>query len=396
MDTTTRNATLADLAGLLRFQHTRKLDVVAPATAITARNGLLQIAGTEALLTDDGVTPTAGIYRPTAVADEGLASKLGIPTGYLRRMRTDRPDLYDANVNGWLQGSTLPPAMWTAGQGGGTTTADPDPRSFMVRCFRGDDGGEGICRAVLSDSYRIIDNLDVLTAALHGVQTAGAEVEVQACDLTERRMYVRIYSPDVAVHAPQLLAGYRSPFTGAQGTDNPLIHAGFVLTNSEVGSGAWSITPRLYIEVCDNGATISKDAMRSVHLGGKLDHGVVRASAETQQANLELITSQARDAVATFLDRDYVAGKIADMEAQAGAPVRDAAAVVQTVTQALRFPEDVQAGVLDHFIAGGQLTAGGVMQAVTSYAQVVEDADQAADMEDSALEALTLAVRAAR
>ena len=37
-----------------------------------------------------------------------------------------------------------------------------------------------------------------------------------------------------------------------------------------------------------------------------------------------------------------------------------------------------------HFIRGGQLTAGGVMQAVTSVAQTLDDADAAHEMEASA------------
>lgn len=386
MQTEARNATLADLSALLIEQQSRKLDVVAPATAIRSRGGVLTLAGTDAVLTDDGVTITDGAYRPTATADEGIASKLGIPVGFLKRLRADRPDLYDRNVNGLLRGLNR-----YDGNGTIASVYPADTRSFLIRCFTGDDGGEGICRAFLSDSYRTLDNLDVLTAALDGIRSAGAEVTVQACDLTERRMYVRIYSDDVAVHAPALLDGYRSPFTGNLGADNPIVHAGFILSNSEVGGGAWSITPRLLIEVCENGMTITKDAMRAVHLGAKLDHGIVKASAETEEKNLALITSQARDAVATFLDRDYVARKIDEVTGAAQVRVVDAAATVEKVASRLKFSDEVRAGVLDHFIRGGQLTAGGVMHAVTSFAQEVGDADAAQALEDVAFDALAAA-----
>jgi hypothetical protein len=90
----------------------------------------------------------AGTYIPTEVCDQGLADKLGIPATYLRRTRQDRPDLYDANVNGWL---------------------DSDPRKFLIRCLRPSDGtSPGAARAFLSDGYKWIDNLDVLLAALDG------------------------------------------------------------------------------------------------------------------------------------------------------------------------------------------------------------------------------------
>jgi len=97
--------TLADLAGLLRDQQARAVDIVAPATAIRARHGQLRIECTHPVLGADGVTTTAGSYTPTQVCDQGLADKLGIPAGYLRQLREHRPGLYDANVNGWLDGA---------------------------------------------------------------------------------------------------------------------------------------------------------------------------------------------------------------------------------------------------------------------------------------------------
>src|ERR1017187_2117697 len=137
-----RNATLADIAALLRDQQGLKSDFVVPAAAIRARSGRLVIDGSAPVLGPDGVTLTAGMYTPTGVCDQGIADKLGIPGAYLRRMREQRPDLYDANVNGWLEG---------------------DDRKFLLRCLRSvSDGGSGAARAFLSDGYKIIDNLDVL------------------------------------------------------------------------------------------------------------------------------------------------------------------------------------------------------------------------------------------
>ena len=275
-----RHATLEDLAALLRDQQARKVDVVAPAAAIRAQGARLVVDGTEPVLGPDGVTATAGSYAPTDVCDQGIADKLGIPAAYLRKMREQKPDLYDANVNGWLAG---------------------DDRRFLLRCLRGENG-MGAARAFLSDGYKIIDNLDVLLAALDGVRQAGMPVRVDGCDLTERRMYVRIVCEQVRVLAPALLAGYRSPFTGAAGADNPVVFSGFMITNSETGCGAFSLVPRLVVQVCDNGMTITKDAMRAVHLGERLDEGVVTWSGNTLDKTLALITAKTTDAVTAFLD----------------------------------------------------------------------------------------------
>ena len=101
--------------------------------------------------------------------------------------------LYDANINGWLE--------------------HQPSRRLLIRALRGDEG-DGIARAVLSERYRFVDNLDVLLAVLDGIRGAGADVEVRRCDLTERRMYVQIASQSVA-EADVLLRNYVSPFTGA-------------------------------------------------------------------------------------------------------------------------------------------------------------------------------------
>jgi len=319
-----RNATLADLASLLRDQQARKMDVVAPTSAIRACGGQLVINETAPVLGEDGVTLTNGAYTPTSVCDQGVADKLGIPVAYLRRVREERPDLFDANVNGWLEG---------------------DERKFLVRCLRGDDG-TGVARAFLSDGYKFIDNLDVLMAVLDGVRRSGVPVRVDGCDLTERRMYVRVVCEQVRVLAPALLAGYRSPFTGALGADNPVVFAGFVLSNSETGYGAFGLTPRIVAQVCGNGMTITRDAMRAVHLGERLDQGVVSWSDNTRDKTLALITAKTTDAVASFLDPTYVERTVRAMEKDAGHPITDPEAAVRTVSQRLRFTDAQQKDIL--------------------------------------------------
>ncbi len=364
-----RNATLADLAGLLRDQQARKADIVAPAAAIRARGGRLIVDDSAPELREDGVTMTAGSYLPTEVCDQGIADKLGIPGAYLRRMREQAPGLYDANVNGWLE---------------------RDDRRFLIRCLRADDGG-GAARAFLSDGYKFIDNLDVLMAALDGVRQSGMPVEVDGCDLTGRRMYVRVVCEAVRALAPGLLGDYRSPFTGARGADCPVVFAGFVITNSETGCGAFTLTPRLVVQVCRNGMTITRDAIRAVHLGERLGEGVVTLSANTQDKTLALITAKTTDAVAAFLDPGYVQAAVAQIERDAGHELADPPEAVRTVSQRLRFTDAQQADILAHFIRGGDITAGGMLHAVTSVAQTQPDADAAHEMEAAGLRALEIA-----
>jgi hypothetical protein len=404
MALTARNATLPDMVEMLRHQRARRLDVVTPATAIHAHQGNLVITGAVQHMTADGVTSAAGTYRPTTVADEGIAAKLGIHLGYLRRLREQRPDLWDANVNGWLHGDDL------AG-------IPADDRKFLVRLFQADGDNIGVARAVLSDSYKVIDNLDALMATLDGIRQAGTDVQFDGLDLTERRLYARVVAPQIQAWAPTLLGGYRSPFGGetyipgrtwtpeqarataassGQGYEpgtEPVLFAGFVISNSEVGDGAWSITPRIVAQVCGNGMQIVADVARAVHLGSRRDEGVVRYTADTADKELALITARARDTVATFLSPAYLEAKVTQMERNAGVPVTHPEETVRQVAKAARFSDEIADSILAHFIRGGQLTAGGVMQAVTSVAQTLDDADTAADLEAQALTVLDLAAR---
>lgn len=391
MQTATRNASLADLATMLQEQHARKVDVVASATNIRSEDGVLRITGTEPVIDLDGVTLGDGLYLPTLVCDEGIAEKLKVPLAYVRRMREERLDLYDANVNGWLHGEPDVPG-----------NAGPDPRSFLVRCFKGDDGGTGIARAFLSDKYKMVDNLDVLMSALEGISDAGVEVKVDGCDLSERKMYVRVVAPEVQVVAEELLRNYRNPFSDdferwrrvadregmGYGGDEPVIFAGFVIGNSEVGGGAFTLTPRAVIKVCANGLTMTQDMMRSVHLGGKLDEGVVDWSDETQEKAIELVRSKTRDAVRTFLSPEYLTNVVTMLEEKSGVPVASIEAV-KVLTKNLRFTPDQMDGILNRFIQGGQMTRGGVMNAITAHAQEVTDADVAHDMEAKAVGVLS-------
>ena len=422
IQTTTRAATLQDLGALLQKEQADKFDINVDASAITAENGILIIQGAGFGAEIEGFAAEPALFRPTAIMDGQIAEKLGIPGGYLRKLREGktekgklvtppRIDLYDANVNGWLQGLNDQAGPVVIG---GLDPVPADPRNFLVRTFRSTEGGVGIGRALMSDRYGVYDHLDMLMALLAGVkefeQMTGTKVEVTSCDLSERRMIVRLDAPGLLAHAPDLLKGYRSPFgrgeSGTYGTYNvtareeglavgDVVSAGLVATNSETGGGAWTLVPRFTVLQCTNGMTITKDAMRSIHLGSKLDEGVVKWGEDTQRKNVELITAKTRDAVETFLTPAYMEQAIATITEKATKPLVDPAETVEVVAKKMAWTEDEQALIFSHFIQGGQVTTGGILQAVTSAAQEVADGDRAYDLEAGAIEAMEAAYAAA-
>ncbi len=98
----------------------------------------------------------------------------------------------------------------------------------------------------------------------------------------------------------------------------------------------------------------------------------------------------AKDTIDTCLSQEYLDSKVAEIEQLAGTPVEDPAETIKVVGKQLAFSESETAAVLADFIRGGQMTAGGVLNAVTSAAQRL-DTEAAFAMENRALEALSLA-----
>lgn len=381
IETTYRNEDLQTIAQVLQDQRAMQADMIVGAGALHMKDGVLHVTSQ---IEEVGLTSVTK-YRPTKIFNEGVSAKLGIPGAFLQRLYETRDDLYDQLVNGLLRGSK----PFRSADG---TTEQKYPGStkrFLIRAFMGDDE-VGLARAFLSDQYKVIDNLDVLLATLQGVRDAGVKTDIKYINLSERRMIVKIEAPEIRALAPELLKGYRSPFSGKSGDENPVVSAGFIISNSETGGGAFNIVPSMTVQICDNGMTIQKDAMKSVHLGSKNAEGQIKWSDETQKKTVELVGLKTRDAVKTFLDVDYMKGVIADLEAKSSKEVTKPSETVERVTKSLLFSKEQQQSVLDHFIKGGQMTAGGVMQAITSACQTVEDPDVAFDMELSAVKALDL------
>lgn len=406
---TARNASTEDLLTILNSQQAAKLDVVAPAVKIKSKAGNLWVADSVAQLTDDGVTLAAGEYIPTAVCDNAVADRLNIGRTYMGRMReTGRTDLIDGNVNGLLHGKRT----------GDEIVHAADPRAFLLRLFKGDDGQPGVARTILSDRYALtMDNLDVLTAVLSGIRQAGVQPYVRVSDLSETRMRVRFEFPDLYQDAEGLLKNYTSPFEGGRirraggrdlealrrelgahhifsDADAPIAYMGFDLDNSETGGGAYNLTPVVSMLKCTNGWVMTREGTHKVHRGAILDKGIVRYQADTIAAAGKTIALETRDTVSQWLTQDYLSSLVTSIETKAAVQITSPTEVVPKVCLGVGLSKEESKSVLDFFILSGQMTAGGIGQAITAYAQTVEDPDRAFDIERLAMPALEAAAKA--
>jgi hypothetical protein len=201
----------------LLAERARRLDVVVNRRMISSKGGYLMVHAGEStqLVTDEGVTSVAGLYRPTVTGVETAGKMLGADIGFLKRLYDEgRTDIVDAILNGRLHGSIL--GMRPDDEFG--PEFEPYQGNMMIRLLRPDGSDDGLFRAMVSERFRTdMDNLDVATAVLEGIGQAGVHAIPDTCSLTDRKMYLRFVVPEIAVLAPKLLEGYRSPLPGGPG-----------------------------------------------------------------------------------------------------------------------------------------------------------------------------------
>lgn len=363
------------IVGRLREVANAALDVVGPQANLAVE------LGTDSyqfmLGFDEPVLAADGVYemfegRLTRAALRHLASRFQIPLPYLDRLIDQHRDLADTNVN---------------------TLGSRHQGNVLYRLLRGEDGW--LIRAVTSDSYRALDNTDLLTAVAKGM--GEADISLGDCeaetDWSNDRFRLRLAVPAIELAVPDLLAGYRWPFSHARGSGThdpaqpgeipPVLWAGIEVANSETGGGALTIVPRAVVLVCKNGLTRTQDMVRNVHLGGKLGDGAVTWSHETHQKALALITSQIADATRQFVSVEYLTTIANEMRAAKGIEVVSVTNAMVVVQQRLGFTDDETSSVLDAFMRGGDSSVLGLGQAVTAAAQLVADGDRQSEMEDA-------------
>lgn len=327
---------LVNLAQELERQLATKRDLVVPSSLLQCRT---DEGGDLKLIVD--AREGDGEYGITNLARRQLADKLKIPFAYFERMRTEQPALLDRNVNTWLQ-------------------TDSDRR--MVRTL------DGQVRAVLSDRYRRLDNYDLAENVLPILQRLeGARFE--SVELTETRMYLKVVTPRVEYEiAP-----------------GDVVQAGIVITNSEVGCGTLSVQPLVYRLVCRNGLIASDRALRKTHVGRTLqseDDPITVFRDDTLAADDKAFFLKVRDVVeaavseATFRQVAQKMQKTRDIRLT-GDPVK----AVEVLANRYTLNESERSGVLRHLIVAGDLSAYGLVNAVTHFSHDVEDYDRATEFE---------------
>lgn len=330
--------TLKNLAVELERQLASKKDMIVPAMKMRLSTSM---AGQCTLLIDE--SGGAREYPVNAFALQQIADKHAIPHGYFERMRLEMPMLLDRNVNAWMH-------------------AQP----HINRLIRTLDGR---ARAFLTDRYRRIDHWDLANYILPILdRLPGARFE--SLELTESRMYLKVVTSKVCCEV----------------APGDVIQAGVVVSNSEIGSAKLRVEPLIYRLVCKNGLIAADRSMRKTHLGRKLisdEEHVVVFQDDTLKADDHALFLKVRDMVeaavsaATFQLISAKMRKTMGIQLT-GDPVRS----VEVLAKRLTLNEDERGGVLRHLVEGGELSAYGLVNAVTGYSQDIADYDRATAFEE--------------
>lgn len=361
---TMQNVGLEELWNRLEDLHARKRDIVVPARCLemdgTGKMEVKYGQSTGLSVGADG-SLNSGSYLMEISDDfrKQLSNRMGVPVKYQHRMMDNLPELYDINMNYWLK----------------RERELDKPRNFLIRSYDNGDG-TGHARAMLSYSYKIIDNLDILrmvaAAVMQHNKDGGQPIEVERCNLTHRSMHVSFKCPTLDNRAAEILRSYRNPETGI---GNPGLSSGFILRNSETGYASTVIAPRVVIGACTNGMIWTQERFRKIHAGGNLQHGEIQWKRDTLLADSRAVLLKMRDAVSTFVSSDFLGQLVSDIEKAAKYQLMHPKAAVSNFCSDLGIGEDGTNEVLDYFIKQKSTATGfDVAQAVTFYAQKV-DAD---------------------
>ena len=322
--------TLTELAAEIERQAASKADFIAD-----TRQMVLHSNGTSQLDVSD-----QGEFQVSDYTHRQIAEFADVPKAYYDRLRKNAPELLDTNINHWFAES---------------------PKRRMVRTL------DGNARAFLSDRYRPLDNYDLLASVLPTLlETPG--LSLASCEVTESRLYIKA-TTDRIVGEVKL---------------GDVVQAGIIISNSEIGAGAISVTPMSLRLICINGAVHNDMGTRRNHVGRIADAGEAAFQLyadETIQADDRAFWLKTRDTVKSTLS-ELTFNKILDQMREAtGVMVAHPVEAIEVLANRFRLPDVEKSSILTNLIQGADLSMWGVANAITATAQEVPSYDRATELE---------------
>lgn len=343
-----------DLFEELKRQMKNSYDLVVPSDRIIAiKEGDklgIDIALTEEERAKLNTPLNHKVHGVNGWAKSQIADKTGIPMRYFRKMEEEgKIDLLAHNINTWM----------------------PTRDTRMVRVL------DGRIRALLSSKYYPISNYDVLFLTIQEIQkirNQGILVDVKDAKVSDTKMYLKFTSPDLTADIEK--------FRGVEQKER--VHGGIIISNSEVGNGAFCVQPFINVLVCQNGL-VSDRALRKVHVGKEQKHGIINWSDETKKIGDDLLLSQIRDMIAETFNYEVFRKWIDEINGVAQIDVPKPKLAIEQVANKFNLTKTQEEDILNEFI-GNAVNTGrtqwGVSMAVTRVAQKETNYDNRVALEE--------------
>lgn len=275
------------------------------------------------------------------LAHRQMAARLQIPFKYYEKMRVEQPALLDTNVNTWLH---------------------ERPENRMVRTLFGN------VRAILSDRYQRLDNLELAHRVLK-VLKENPLWAVGSCEVTETFLYIKVVSDKLK----------------AEVEPGDVVQAGFVVSNSEVGLGCVKIEPLIYRLVCSNGMIRQELAHRKYHVGKRIDDfefGAELYRDETIEQDNKTYFMKVEDILRGAVNEKLFENTVQSMRlAKLKQIPQDPVATVKLLGDSYRFTESETMLIGANYMRENDYTQYGLMNAVTRASQEIKDYNRATEFE---------------
>ncbi|MCW3050982.1 MAG: hypothetical protein JWN14_152 [Chthonomonadales bacterium] len=366
--------TLPDLASELERQANAKRDFLAPAEALRVRSN-----GHTDLLVNEP-------FAVNEIAHGQLADYTGVPKSFYDRLRNEATDLQIPTPRlGDCPQAVIDPTQLVQCE------STPLFDVLLNRLLVGKGGDvrmvrtlDGKARAFLSDAFSLdLDNHDVFRAAAAAIEQAGLGPEqVASCEVTERRLYLKVVSPKLeATIDPSNLT---RPHGGHHMLKEPqVVQAGFILSNSETGLGSLVVQQTVFRLQCTN-LWITEDGYRQRHLGKTLeagDDGRVYRS-DTRQADARARLLKIRDHIADALNETRFKMLVAKMQETTEVKLEGSIEkIVEVTARKFGLAQPEKEDVLKNLIEGADLSLWGLTNAITATAQTAATYDRSTELE---------------
>jgi hypothetical protein len=292
---------------------------------------------------------TTRVFDINSIAHRQLGEYTGIPAKYYDKMREEAPELLTQSVNTWLQ---------------------KQPATRMIRTL------DGTARAFLSDRYRRIDNYEMAMNVLPVIREM-RDAHIESCELTDTKMYLKVVNPRLEMEVKK----------------GDIVQAGIVISNSEVGHGAFSVYPLIYFLACTNGMIAEDSGQRKYHVGRTVEESDYEIFSDaTMRADDHALSLKVKDIVRTAIDQVKFATIVNRLRESTEARITspDIPKVIELTAKEYSITHEETNNILMHLIQGGDLSLYGLSNAVTRTAQDIKDYDRATRLEATGWELVNM------